>query len=152
MEILQIKKQDALTAYGNADQKGKTLLSDLFGKDLLPAIARIKSFHDACKETGVDINAFETAHNALPGDVVAYMKLRLIAEALNEGWKADWLDENQRKYYPWFDTSNGGFQFHGVDAYYQYSAVSSRLCFKSSELAKYAARQFGDEYQSFLNG
>lgn len=152
MEILQIKRDDAIKAYHNSDQKGKTLLSDLFGKDLLPAIERIKTFEDACKAAGVDPEEFFEDHRGLPIDVLAYLQLRIIAQALNEGWKADWFDGNQKKFYAWFDTFGGSFRFFVVGYYYQRSSVSSRLCFRSSQVAEYAAKQFKDLYLQYLNG
>lgn len=152
MDILQIKRADALKAYDNAGSKGKTLLSDLFGKSLLSGKDRIKTVDDALDVMGIDRNAFYIALSSLTADEQAYRQLKVIAEALNEGWKANWKDGNQRKWYNWFTTANGGFRFVDVRGDFQGSCVSSRLCFKSRELAEYAGKQFTDLYEAYLNG
>ena len=150
METLQIKKADALKAYNNTDQKGKTLLSDLFGKELLPAKERIKTVEDALDALAINRSEFAAGLRNLTRDEAAYRQLKVVADALNEGWQANWTDTNQRKFYPYFD-GGAGFRFRGVYGYYRVSHVSSRLCFKSSELAEYAGRQFQPFYQVYLN-
>ena len=35
-------------------------------------------------------------------DEIARRKLETITEALNEGWRPDWNNTNEYKYFPWF--------------------------------------------------
>ena len=79
-------------------------------KDNRPVTERIKTFEDACNELGEEnvlVQAYRTAEFNTSGnqndvsDVVAYLKLRVIAEALNEGWKPQFTHDETR-YYPWF--------------------------------------------------
>jgi hypothetical protein len=80
--------------------------------------------------------------------IVAHTKLVIIAEALNEGWVPDWSDNDQRKYYPFFDLSSGsGLSFYDYGYNYSGSYVGSRLCFKSGDLATYAGKQFTELYK-----
>jgi hypothetical protein len=111
-------------------------------------------------------------------DVIAYYKLRIIVAALNEGWKPQFTEDEWR-YYPYFylytqeeydnfdeeqkaacvlfggDASNGarcGFAC-ALSTYAPSSAnsvIGSRLCFKTSELAVYAGRQFTKIYFDYL--
>ena len=87
-------------------------------------------------------------------DEIAYVKLKLIAKALNEGWTPDWSNGEWDKWYPWFkmdDSSSAGrFPFHDAVSRYSSSIVSSRLCFKSKDLATYAGTQFLDIYKDFF--
>ena len=68
---------------------------------------RIKTFEDAVEATGMTLPLSEEQMAVLPKDVVAYMKLRIIAAALN-GLTKDSLNEFPRfsedeyRYYPWF--------------------------------------------------
>ena len=68
---------------------------------------RIKSFEDAVEATGMTLPFSEEQMAVLPKDVVAYMKLRIIAAALN-GLTKDTLNEfpvfseDEYRYYPWF--------------------------------------------------
>jgi hypothetical protein len=108
---------------------------------------RIKTFEDACRELGVK----PVDDSFLTPDESAYMKLKVIAKALNEGWKPDWNDSNEYKYYPWFSMSSSGVGFSCDDCSFSRSIapVGSRLVFKNRELAEYAGKQFAAEYKEF---
>lgn len=148
-----------------------------------PITERVKTFEDACNILGdnhpcvIAYNAFE--HDVMAAvdakeiaDVVAYLKLRIIAAALNEGWKPEFT-ENEYRWYPWFYLYTqeeidemteekkkeislllwGGGADDGSccglgcvvswGAFsYSYAHFGSRLAVKSEELAKYFGRQF----------
>ena len=97
-------------------------------------------------------------------DLLAYLKLRIITYALNEGWKPK-FEENERRYYPWFKlktsrvVGRGGYNayaYFGLVYAFAYYASSysdtffgSRLAFKSKELAEYAGKQFVEIYEEY---
>ena len=76
-------------------------------KDNRPVTERIKTFEDAVKATGMTIPLDNNKLSCFPKDIVAYMKLRIIAAALN-GLTEDTIDEfpkfteNERRFVPWF--------------------------------------------------
>ena len=76
-------------------------------KDNRTVTERIKTFEDAANATGMTLPFDYNKLSYLPKDVVAYMKLRIIAAALNELHEAT-LDEfpkfiyGEYRYYPWF--------------------------------------------------
>jgi hypothetical protein len=148
MKQLQISDNIARKIYGDAAPELKTILEENFGKVFFSQkiTDRVKSFEDACKELGIQVCDVYTTYDE--ADEVAYKQLKTIAKALNEGWTPDWNNDNQQKWWPWFYLDR--FRLDGV--YYDYtgSAVGSRLCFKSRELAEYAANQFSDLYKQFL--
>ena len=155
MKTLQIEEKKARELYKTASEELKKILEDTFGKDFLSekVTDRVETYEDAMKETGrPDVPEF----SELPEDIREYFKAQykilVITEALNEGWKADWKDENQKKWVPWFEVSPSGFVFS--DTYYRYSypyaGYASRLCFKNEELAEYAGKQFVELYRSFI--
>lgn len=109
---------------------------------------RIKTFDDVLNYHGFHENS-PFLSTGTP-DEIAYKKLKFIAEALNEGWEPDWDDSDQRKYYPWFKMASGGFSYRVYDGHWASSHVGSRLCFKSADLAKYAAETFTDIYKEFF--
>lgn len=86
-------------------------------------------------------------------DFIAFLKLRIIAAALNEGWEPT-FDKDEERWYPWFKIKQGGL----VCAYaYCTGSLSGvnygvRLVFKSKELAEYAGKQFTDIYKDFCYG
>lgn len=104
MRTLQIKQDSLLVAFRNAGKEGKQVLSDLFGKQVAlydNITDRVKSFEDACQVLGISTNVPEV--KGLPRKhqkaIIANYKLIVIAEALNEGWKPNWQDSDEYKYY-----------------------------------------------------
>ena len=93
---------------------GKTVLVMVDEKDNRPVTERIKTFEDACNELGEDhpmVSVYDALVSRANGeqslaewmgkDVVAFLKLRIIADALNEGWHPKFT-EDECRYYPWF--------------------------------------------------
>ena len=146
---LPIEKKNARQAHRTADAAGKQLLENLFGKEVFSENIkdRVKTFKDACEITGIDPSTVLDAN--LSPDEVAYRKIKIITQALNEGWKPDWNNSSEYKYYPYFDM-RGSFSYHDYDFWYPLSHVGSRLCFKSADLAIYAGQQFTDIYKDFM--
>lgn len=84
----------------------------------------------------------------------AAVKLFLLAEVLNEGWRPNWDDDDEYKYYPyfWMESEAGGgsgFSFYVCVGDYSLSLFGSRLVFRSRELAIYAGTQFEAVYREF---
>lgn len=155
MENLKLEKSTAKELFQDKKTPDwlKKILVNSFGEQFFSEkiTDRIKTLDDACIELGFD-PGMEARLSGLP-DEIAYTKLKVIIEALNQGWTPDWSNTNEAKYYPWFEYSrSSGFGFS--DTNYNYTrtdtTVSSRLCFKSRELAEYAGKQFIEIYREFL--
>jgi len=115
----------------------------------------IKTFEDACAKLGIDPEKLPDVSNIseeFAKPIIAAYKLMIIYKAINNGWKPDWNNYNQYKYYPWFEVLSSGFGFSGSDYYYglAYSTVGSRLCTDSREKALYIAEQFEEEYKDYF--
>lgn len=140
---------------------------------------RIKTFEDACREIGIDAEAWnrDKISLGLEPDVLAFLKLRIIVKALNEGWEPRFT-EDECRYYPWFvlytgeeynrldeeeksrvvyRSYNDAYALGGVSYAFAYVGSSStnavigvRLAFKTSELAAYCGRQFLDIWANFV--
>lgn len=116
---------------------------------------RVRTYADACAVLGIEpINEEVFTKLGFTKDEIAYRKLKTVIEALNEGWRPDWSNRNEYKYWNWFVYSTS---FAGFGCAYTYTAptvtntyVGSRLCFKTRELAAYAGRQFEDLYNDFF--
>ncbi|MCO6149088.1 hypothetical protein [Flavobacterium sp. NRK1] len=113
----------------------------------------IKTFEDACEKLGIPAEINITLPEVMSEflkPAIANIKLMIIAKALNDGWVPDWGNDDEYKYYPWFDmggSSGSGFSYNGYGHGDSHSFVSSRLCFKSRALAEYAGTQFADLYK-----
>ena len=145
--------------------------------DNRPVTERIKTFNDAKKELG-DGHPLVVEYNAMLGiadlDTKVYLKLKIITEALNEGWVR--TSDNQTVYYPGFylcsekeADSNGyeklwrwgdykyngswcGVACSGSTSYWPslHAHTSPILSYKTEELAAYSFKQFNDLWADYL--
>lgn len=169
---------------------GVLILVDEKPKDVTE---RIKTFEDACRELNkmnslIPVHPFVRSYNAYNDaeldivwrdtDILAYLKLRIICAALNEGWQPKFTEDEWR-YYPWFclytktelenmseeykkniviidtgeyDTEYAGFACASSTRAPSHSTahVGSRLCFKNIDLATYCGEQFINLWADYL--
>ena len=115
----------------------------------------IKTFEDACKKLDIDPTKLPETSEILEEfakPIIAAYKLMIIYKAINDGWKPDWSNSDQYKYYPYFWVLSSGFGF-SVTAYRcvgTSSTVGSRLCFESAEKAAHAGRTFLKLFEDFI--
>lgn len=189
---IKISEENALNAYKNASPEGKELLEHLLGKELFKPkdiMERIKTFDDALQELNTKaLSGDETAailladyesnaDNIKNPQILAYMRLAIIAYALNEGWEPKFTTDEYR-YFPWFclytqkeidemdeedkgrvlgrsvnyANANAGVAF-SLSSYASTDSSPShggRLCFKTRDLAEYAGKQFLDIWAEFM--
>lgn len=84
-------------------------------------------------------------------DLLAYLKLRIIVAALNEGWEPEFKEEELR-YFAWVGLKYGDatYVYANYGPSYMHPNVGSRFAFKSRELALYAGEQFKDLWIDYL--
>lgn len=121
---------------------------------------RVKSYTDACNVLGIEpMNEQDMKEQGYRPDEIARRKLETITEALNEGWKPDWNNTNEYKYYPYFyiEENAKAQGAAGLSSAYAHNAATitaanlgSRLCFHDRETARYAGRTFTELYEQFL--
>lgn len=185
---VSIKKEYVLNAYKHASEEQKALLENMFGKDMFQPkniMERVKTFEDACAILGENHTLVKEYWGVVYNNIVitknliAYLKLRIICEALNEGWKPK-FDGDECRYYPWFYIytkeeyeklnkdekkkcrvvgrsshnayAGGGFAFayaFGASSV-SHTVVGSRLVFNTSELAEYCEKQFIDIWADYF--
>lgn len=159
MKEITIDKDKLVQAYKAATDEQKQLLADLYGEEIFrprDITEHIKTFDDAFRALGEEHPLRREFINKSYGsspDLEAYMKLRIICAALNEGWVADYCNPNQDKWFPWFTYRDGGFVYAlaGNSASYSNAYHGVRLAYKTKELAEYAGKQFVDIYQKLLS-
>lgn len=124
---------------------------------------RVKSYADACKVLGIEpMDEDSMKAQGFRPDEIARRQLETITEALNEGWKPNWTDTDEYKFYPWFYIEVSEVQTEGdlrrvcrafVRVYAATNTIAnigSRLCFHDRETARYAGRTFTDLYAQIL--
>lgn len=105
MSEIKITTEKVREAYKEGNDCVKSVLHNLFGEDVCApknVMDRVKTFEDACIETGTDIQAFNEMTKNLDEHVVTYMKLSIIVKALNEDDKFPYFTKNEWRYYPYF--------------------------------------------------
>lgn len=184
MDILSIDKETVINTYKQGSEKEKKVLELLFGVETFrpkTVIDRVKNFNDALIELGPNhpfVLAYQNTNLRDPEvaddniEVIAYLKLRVITAALNEGWKPKPMGEDSQ-YFPYFclyscedisqmskeeedrvvNLPNCGVSYS--HAYYSFSSLNNgsfgdRLVFKTKELAEYAGKQFTKLYVDYL--
>ena len=85
---------------------------------------------------------------------IAYQKMVVIVEALNEGWKPDVCNSDVERWYPWFKPNGSPSSFAFGASLYDYECAlagsGSRLALKSEELASYCGKQFVELWKEML--
>ena len=185
-ENIAISKQYLLKAYREAEPSQKEFMKQLFGADTFVSsvMERIKTFQDALNELGYDNDLVKAYKETMPTctytdakDILAYLKLRIIAAALNEGWEPKFTKDEWR-YYPYFSVltkeeyehlkdeakgrcvgrasnfaySYGGLVYSSAGYASSFSNTGSgvRLAFRTKELAQYAGKQFLNIWADFI--
>ena len=149
-----------------------------------PVTERIKTFEDAYNALG-EVNPLCKHYDnmryledeQLPGkDILAYLKLRIIAAALNEDWTPQFT-KDERRYYPYFylytqqeidemseddkkelwlfggNSNNGslcGLAYTRNGWSNSYSDFSARLAVKNYDLALYFGKQFIEIWSDYV--
>ena len=187
METIKVNKESLLDAYRNSGSEARDVLMKLFPemdfRSSLPVIERIKTWDDVVRELCYDPVERLLDHNErgdgfnFEPDEIAYIKLKAIAQVLNEGWTPQFTI-NEYRWFPWFvlytkeeiDTMNeeqrsrvvlrsyyyanahGGvaYAYASFDSSYASTHLGSRLAFKTKELAAYAGKQFIDIWADFV--
>lgn len=171
--------EKVLEAYEKVDDYGKEILEGIFGKDAFAAIIKdkVKTFMDAIEMLGRNNQTvkdyYDIANKKCNKDMIAFAKLKIITEALNEGWKPEYdimeggyytsfdiiseyeferLKENEKKESMVFRSPNEKIIFALVSSKLCVSCESYKLSFKSRELAEYCGKQFMDIWIDYIFG
>lgn len=187
METIQLNKETLAAIYGNCNAEGRKAIKKQLGEKLsevIPVTERVKTYDDAVMELGEDHPFVVAANSAVwryteeeNEDIIAYLKLRVVVAALNDGWKPEFTDDEHR-WYPWYrlytkeeidnlseedkeqvllwgGSATGGSPC-GLACAVSYDAWSlssahfgSRLAFKSEDLADYAGKLFIELFATF---
>lgn len=184
---IDFTQEQLLAFYRSTSNDGRKAIKEALGEKFsgtIPVTERVKTYDDAVKELGEDHPFVVAANSAVwrysedyNQDIVAYLKLRVVVAALNDGWNPEFT-EDERRWFPWYrlytkeEIDNlseedkeqvllwGGPAIDGsrcglacADSVYAWSGsgalIGSRLALKSKELADYAGKQFIELFAPF---
>lgn len=184
---IDFTQEQLLAFYRSTSNDGRKAIKEALGEKFsgtIPVTERVKTYDDAVKELGENHPFVVAANSAVwrypedyNQDIVAYLKLRVVVAALNDGWNPEFT-EDERRWFPWYrlytkeEIDNlseedkeqvllwGGSADYGshcglasASSRYAWSGspayVGSRLALKSKELADYAGKQFIELFAPF---
>lgn len=187
---IDFSKEQLLSIYRSGGNEARLAIKEALGDEFastLPVTERIKTLDDAVSELGEDNPAVKAYRSIKYGyaisetdpetaDIMAYAALRVIVEALNEGWKPQFT-KGEWRWYAWYDLVSpeqiedmseeekcrvvgravinafavGGLVYSSASyvSSFSFTIFGSRLAFKNEELAEYAAKQFGEIFADF---
>lgn len=153
LEMLGIKTQEQIYEYATKHSKPNKYDVVAPSNNIMD---RVKTLTDVARLGNFkweDVLPYKESFNLtkLQRYLNAVVKINKISEVLNEGVVFNWLDQNQRKWYPWFNRTNAGWVM-GSDAFYDHSDayLGSGSFYESQEKALYAGRQFLSVYLDYL--
>lgn len=188
MCTIKLNAAQVAAIYKGGNEEARKALKDSLGEQfstILPITERVKTFEDAVGELGNEhplVKVYQSIKygycSELVGkDLLAYTKLSIICEALNEGWHPQ-FSLNERRWYPYYElltndeieemseeeksrvvgragfsaSAGGGLVYSGAGyvSSSSFASYGSRLAFKSEELAEYAGKTFIDIYKDFV--
>jgi hypothetical protein len=155
---MKLTKEMAVRLYPKSEDWFKEVLEKEFTREtfLGADFGNLKNFDDCCRTCNTNEDEFEKKWQEIPVDfqTIAFERLKIINQAINQKWVPDHFETSQYKWAPWFTVSSSGFDFTS-SIYYDDNAttyVGFRLCFESEEKSDHAGRNFTRYFQEFITG
>lgn len=169
--------EKVLEAYEKSDDYGKEILEGIFGKEAFSTDIKdkIKTFVDAVEMLGINNQKvkdyLDLDNRKCAKDIIAFARLRIIAEALNEGWKPKYdildgsyytsfdfiseeeyekLKENEKKKCLVFSLPDKEIKIAIVSSKLSVACEAYKISLKSRELAEYLGQQFIGIWKDYL--
>lgn len=169
--------EKVLEAYEKCDDYGKEILESIFGKEAFSTkiTDKIKTFVDAVEMLGINNQKvkdyLDLDNRKCAKDIIAFARLRIIAEALNEGWKPKYdildgsyytsfdfiseeeyekLKENEKKKCIVFSLPGKEIKIAIVSSKLSVACEAYKISLKSRELAEYLGQQFIGIWKDYL--
>lgn len=169
--------EKVLEAYEKANDYGKEILEGIFGKEAFgkDIKGKVKTFMNAVEMLGINNQTvkdyYDIANKTDAKDILAFAKLKVIAEALNEGWKPKYnifdgsyytsfdviteeeyeeLSKNEKEKCLVFSLPDKEIIFAIVSSKLSVACEAYKIALKSRELAEYFGQQFIDIWKDYL--
>lgn len=134
---IELTEDEIDEMFGASDTNQTQVLSKFFVKERKGIMGRVTSYKTACEVLGISNEEKRTP----------FERLCIIIKALNEGWRPNFNNSSEYKYWNYFIMRDGVFSVFGV----YYNAINMRLpsalYLKSRELAEYAVEIALEDYK-----
>lgn len=124
-------------------------------KEIDYSYTEVSSFEDAATFLGMDpelLPNLSSIPRRFKRPLIAYFKLMVVCEAINQGWSPDLASKNQIKFYPLFIADKSGKDFSECKHFTTTSElrVPSFLFCETIEKEKYLASQFLELFKDMM--
>lgn len=155
-KTLVLDETTVKSIYKTASKSLKEKLEGKFGKKIfLPSLKeRVNSIEDVYKELGrymPTVNDYKFLPKEKRERALNSQYIDDIAELFNDGWKPDFLNNNQYKYYPYFRKNSSGWFLCVVFGYNDGSSLGSGFYFKDKDTANLVVSKFMAIYSKVLD-
>jgi len=153
----ELTTAQALLIYNNSNEAGKKELEKTFGKEMFttPSIlTRVNSVQDAIDIAKPDADEMALLNYSGTNErmigVKQALKMFICSDVLNEGKEANWSNDNEPKWAPWWNMSGGGFSHSDYVHWLSGSYVGSRLSFRDEKVSDHFAKIAKGDIELFL--
>ncbi len=149
----KMTNSEIVDIYKQSSDSEKQLLIKIFGEELFNEDDYLKVFENFCCESNVVYRTFIEKYSNLDENGLANEMLKQIIPTVNGGWKPDYSNSNEKKWFPYFEYAVSGFGFSRTYCGYArtYASVGSRLCFKTEQKCISTAKKYIKIYQKLLS-
>ena len=133
---VELTSDEVNEMFDASDEKQSKVLNKFLKRDN-GVMGIVTSYETACDSLGIKPNK----------NVTPYEKLTTIIKALNQGWYPNFDNENERKWFNYYQKNRGVFSFYLVPYNLTTMDVPSALYLKDEKTARYANETFFNEYK-----
>lgn len=152
---LIISEATAKRLYKNGSSEIKEILEDTFDKSffnekLIETVKTIKQVYEKLDRKMPTLTDYKFLPESKRERALNSQYIDDISELFNEGWKPDFNNLNQYKYYNWFKKVNNAWCFYYCDCYSCGSDLPFGFYFKDKATGEYCGNTFLDIYSKVL--
>lgn len=152
---IKLEDSTARQIYKTAAPELKRILEESFPKGFFSTkiTDRIDDFSDILKELGKTLDEVIPWKNPKTKEQKsqnALAKIQCITEVYNERVQIDFNNDNQRKWYLWWERKSSGWVLDWVSCICSFALVGFGCYFTSEENARDAANKFKDIFIDYL--
>lgn len=146
-----MNKTEALKRLTSLEDEAKKLRKIIEEPQTL--FEKINNYSDVCKELNIE-ELDEDNFSFLPKEQrkkqLAFHKIQNIIKLFNEDWKINWKDQNQYKYYPYFQIDGSGGLVFDCSHYHYHGFHFGVGFYKDKETSDFCGKKFIKIYKNLL--
>lgn len=141
-----MNKKEAIDKLGKMEKEFEEIKKVLLADDTVDLFT-ITNYSEVCKALGIKektVKDFNTLKE------FRYHQIQNIEKLYNDGWKPDWTNSNQYKYYPYFQGQKGSGLVFGSSSYYCFFFFGGVAYFRDRKTSDYVGKTFIEIYKDLM--